>query len=116
MERIHDALTNHLEADRGRRVEEDANRITPFDEELPTDDIEPVEQSNATETVTAPVKREQVPDPIMDLLEPREEPLVAGVNRPEHVPIEAVATEEAGDLTPDPEQFYDVAYIPRSYG
>ena len=63
--------------------------------------------------MTAPVKEEQVPDPITDLLETREEPLVAGVNRPEHVSIGAVATEEVGDLTPDPERFYDVAYIPR---
>lgn len=113
MERIHDALTNHLEDDRARRAVEEATRVTPFDEEFPADDIEPVEQSNATETVTAPVKLEQVPDPITDLLETREEPLVAGVNRPEHVSIGAVATEEVGDLTPDPERFYDVAYIPR---
>lgn len=113
VERIHDALTNHLEDDRARRAEEEATRVTSFDEELPADDIEPVEQSNATEMVTAPVKLEQVPDPMMDLLEPREEPLVAGVNLPEHDSIEADATEEVGNLTPDPEQFYDAAYIPR---
>lgn len=113
VERIHDALTNHLEDDRARRAEEDATRVTSFDEELPADDIGLVEQSNATEIVTAPVKLEQVPDPIMDLLEPREEPLVAGVKRPEHDLVEAGATEVFGDLPPDPEQFYDAAYIPR---
>lgn len=113
VERIHDALTDHLEADRERRAEEDATRVTSFDEELPTDDIEPVQHSNAAATVTAPEKLEQPLDPSMGMPERREEPLVAGANRAALAPIEAGATGEFGDLNPDPEQFYDTAYIPR---
>lgn len=113
VERIHDALTEHLEADRERRAEEGGARTASFEEAFPADDILPTERRFAAERATVPVEMEQLPEPGMPAPEHREESLVAGGIVPEHDAIDADATTQSDDLVPDPEQFYEPTYIPR---
>ncbi|MFW8635872.1 DUF3320 domain-containing protein [Cribrihabitans pelagius] len=113
VERIHEALTEHLEADRERRAEEDAARISSSEEVLPANDFQSDERGVAAGQATAPAEMEPLPDPGLRAPEYREEPLVAGVIAPEHNALDAAAAAQSDGLTPDPEQFYESAYIPR---
>ncbi|QAX28839.1 DUF3320 domain-containing protein [Leisingera sp. NJS204] len=113
VERIHDALTEHLEADRERRAEERGARTASFEEAFPADDILPAERRFAAERATVPVEMEQRPEPGMPAPEHREGPLVAGVIAPEHDETDVAAITQSDDLIPDPVQFYEPSYIPR---
>ncbi|WP_413219627.1 DUF559 domain-containing protein [Tritonibacter mobilis] len=107
VERIHEALTEHLEADRERRAEEDAARTTSSEEVLPTNDFQPDEQGFAADKAMSTAEMEPLPDPGMRESEHRKEPLVAGVIASERDETDVAAITQSDDLIPDPEQFYE---------
>ncbi|MBQ4826907.1 DUF3320 domain-containing protein [Leisingera sp. HS039] len=113
VERIHEALTEHLEADRERRAEEDAARISSSEEVLAANDFQPDDQGFAADKATSTAEMELLPAPGMREPEYRKEPLVEGVIAPEHDESDVAAITQSDGLIPDPEQFYEATYIPR---
>lgn len=113
VERIHEALTEHLEADRKKRAVEDAARATSSEEILPTEDVQHDNQDYAppdqdkSSTNTEPLSEPEVHEP-----EHRKEPLVAQSVAPVDDAANVAAIAQFDDLLPDPEQFYESAYIP----
>ncbi|WP_417474048.1 DUF3320 domain-containing protein [Leisingera sp.] len=113
VQRIHEALTEHLEADRERRAEEDAARISSSEEVSAANDFQPDDQGFAADKATSTAEIELLPAPGMREPEYRNEPLVAGVIAPEHDETDVAAITQSDGLIPDPKQFYEPTYIPR---
>ncbi|MGX9856405.1 DUF3320 domain-containing protein [Limimaricola variabilis] len=113
VERIHEALTQHLEADRERRAAEDAGRTMPPEEALQVGDSQPDKQGTATNQ--PPPLVGMAPSHETDMQEPehRKEPLVSAEMAAAQEAINAHAFTQVFDLNPEPEQFYEPTYIPR---
>lgn len=110
--RIHQALTEYLEADRERRADEDAAKAKSSEEVLPANHFQPEDQGLALDKAASTADMEPLLNPGVRESEHREELLVAGVIAQENDETDVAAVTQFDNLVPDSEQFYEPTYIP----
>ncbi|WP_341485681.1 DUF3320 domain-containing protein [Thioclava sp. GXIMD4215] len=104
VERIHAALSAHLEADRARRAEDEAEREAKFVETLEEEDTDvDADESNKIVSAETPVPQEVRTSPAPARQPPKfASGAQAGIVEPN----------DATEIIPDPSRFYDADYIP----